>query len=82
MSQYFPDPYEHSAGNVKVELDPSNYATKANVKGAAGFDISTLASKTDLASLKTNVDDNEYFYSLRTRFHKVIYVPNIFMLTP
>ena len=27
MSQYFPKPYSHFIGNVKVELDLSNYAT-------------------------------------------------------
>ena len=57
MSQYFPEPYEHSGGNVKVELYLSNYATKTDLKGATGIDTSTLASKTDLASLKTKVDD-------------------------
>ena len=36
----------------------SNYATKANLKGATGIDTSMLASKTDLASLKTKVDAN------------------------
>ena len=34
----------------------SNYATKANLKGATGIDTSMLALKTDLASLKTKVD--------------------------
>ena len=31
MSQYFPEPYEHSGGNVKVELDLSNYAKTAEL---------------------------------------------------
>ena len=57
MSQYFPEPYEHSGGNVKVELYLSNYATKTDLKEATGIDTFTLASKTDLASLKTKVDD-------------------------
>ena len=30
----------------------SNYATKANLKGATGIDTSMLALKTDLASLE------------------------------
>ena len=30
MSQYFPKSYEHYIGNAKVELDLSNYASKAD----------------------------------------------------
>ena len=30
MSQCFPEPYERFCGNVKVGLDLSNYATKAD----------------------------------------------------
>ena len=52
MSQYFPKPYECYSGNVKVELDLSNYATKAGLKGSTGVDTSSLASKRDLACLK------------------------------
>ena len=36
MSQYFPEPYEGSGGNVNVELDLFNQATKADPKGATG----------------------------------------------
>ena len=57
MSQYFPEPYERSNGNVKAELDLSNYATKADLKGATGIDTSTLPSKTNLTSLKTKADN-------------------------
>ena len=32
MSQYFPKPYNRFGGNVKAELDLSNYATKTDVK--------------------------------------------------
>ena len=42
---------------IKVELDLSNYATKTNLNGTTGIDTSTLASKKDLASLKTTVAD-------------------------
>ena len=31
MSQYFPPLYNNSSGNIKVELDLSNYATKDDV---------------------------------------------------
>ena len=42
--------------NVKVELDLSNYATKTDLKDAAGVDTSDFAKKTDLVNLKSNVD--------------------------
>ena len=32
MSQFFLEPYETFDRNVKVELDLSNYATKADLK--------------------------------------------------
>ena len=38
---------------MKVELDLSNYATKANWKATAGVDTSKFAKKVDL---KSNVD--------------------------
>ena len=46
-----------SGGNVKVELGLSNYATKTDLKGTTGIDTSTLVSKTNLAKLKTKVDN-------------------------
>ena len=55
MSKYFPKPKSLEA-NVKVELDLSNYATKADLKNAAGFNTSDFAKKTDLANLKSDVD--------------------------
>ena len=56
MSQYFPKPYRSLEGNVKVELDLSSYATKAELKNAAGVDTSKLPAKFDLVSLKAEVD--------------------------
>ena len=41
---------------MKVELDLSNYATKADLKNAIGIDTSKFAEKVDLANLKSNVD--------------------------
>ena len=38
--------------NVKVELDLSKYATKANLKNATGVDTPDFAKKTDLANSK------------------------------
>ena len=57
MRQYFPEPYERSGYNVKVELYLSNYATKGNLNGVTGIDTSKLASKTDLTSSKIKVDN-------------------------
>ena len=57
LSQNFPELYEHSSGNVKVELDLSNYATKADLTVVTGMDTFMLASKTDLATMKTKVGD-------------------------
>ena len=55
MSQYFP-PYNNSSGNIKAELDLSNYATKKDIKGITHIDASGFAFKTNLAALKTEVD--------------------------
>ena len=41
---------------MKVELDSSNYVTKANLKNAAGIDTLDFAKKPDLANLKSDVD--------------------------
>ena len=54
MSQYF-QPYRSSGGDIKVELDLSNYATKNDLKNVAHVNVSSFASKTNLASL-TDVD--------------------------
>ena len=55
MSEYFPKP-KSLGPNVKVELDLSNYATKADLKNATGVDTSDFAKKTDLANLKSDTD--------------------------
>ena len=55
MSNYFPS-YGSSSKNIKVELDLSNYATKDDVKNITHVDVSSYASKTNLAALKTEVD--------------------------
>ena len=55
MSEYIPEP-KSSGRSVKVELDLFNYATKADIKNAAGVDTSELAKKVDLANLNSNVD--------------------------
>ena len=55
MSTYYP-PYKRSTNNVKVELDLTNYATKTDLKNITHVDVSSFASKTNLAALKTEVD--------------------------
>ena len=55
MNQYLP-PYRSSKSNIKVELDLSNYATKTGIKSVTHVDVSSFASKTNLARLKTEVD--------------------------
>ena len=49
-------PYKSSSNNVKVELDLTNYATKKYLKNITHIDVSSFASKTNLAALKTEVD--------------------------
>ena len=53
-SLYFP-PYG-STNNIKVELDLANYATKDDVKNITHVDVSSYATKTNLAALKSEVD--------------------------
>ena len=51
---YYP-PYRSSLNNIKVELDLANYATKTDLKNITHVDVSSFASKTNLAALKTEV---------------------------
>ena len=53
-SQYF-SPYG-STNNIKVELYLANYATKDDVKNITHVDVSSYATKTNLAALKSEVD--------------------------
>ena len=56
MSQYFPKPYEPFGGNINAKAELSNYATKTDLKDISHVDASNFARKTNLASLKTEVD--------------------------
>ena len=56
MSQYFPKPYESFGGDINVKVDLSNYATKADIKNISHADTSSFALKTNLATIKTEVD--------------------------
>ena len=55
MREYLPKPKSIGA-NVKVQLDLSNYATKADFKNATRVHTSDFAKKIDLANLKYDVD--------------------------
>ena len=55
MSKYFP-PYRGHIADVKVRLDLTKYATKADLKNVAHVDTSNFALKTNLVSLKTEVE--------------------------
>ena len=56
MSQYLPKPYESFVGDINVKVDLSNYATKADLKNATGIDTTKLTGKSDLVSLKAEID--------------------------
>ena len=53
---YYP-PYKSSSNNIKVELDFTNYAAKTDLNNITHLDTSSFASKTNLAALKTEVDE-------------------------
>ena len=55
MGEYFPEP-KSSVGKLNVELDLSNYATKADLKNVTDVDTSDFVKKVDLANLKSNVN--------------------------
>ena len=53
---YFPEPYTHSKNKIVIEWVLFNYATKPDLKSAAGVDTLNFAKKVDLASLKSEID--------------------------
>ena len=53
---HFTDTYSHSKKKIKFELDLSNYATKSDLKSAAGTDTSKVAKQVYLANLISGVD--------------------------
>ena len=56
MSQYFLKPFRSFGGNINVKVDLSNYATKTDLKNVTHVDTSSFPLKTNLASLKTEID--------------------------
>ena len=74
MSQYFPKPFNsHFGDNLKVNIDLSNYATKTDIKNISHVDTSSFALKTNLASLKTEVDklDNDKLFPIPVDLSKL-----------
>ena len=56
MNEYFFSRSRMFRRDRKVKLDLSNYATKIDLKTVTHVDVSSFASKTNLAGLKTEVD--------------------------
>ena len=56
MSQYFPKPYKSFDENINVNVNLSKYATKTDLKNISHADTSSFALKSNLASLKTEVE--------------------------
>ena len=56
MSQYFPKPFRSFRKSINAKGGLSNYATKTDLKNIAHVDTSSFGLKTNLASIKTEVD--------------------------
>ena len=56
MSEYFHRRYKRFDGDISVKVDLSNYVTKNDFKNVSHVDVSSFALKSNLASLKTEVD--------------------------
>ena len=56
MSKYFPKSYGNFRRDINVKVDLSNYATKTDLKNVSHVDFISFALKSNLASLKTEVD--------------------------
>ena len=55
MDGYFPKP-PSDCENIKIKIDLSNYAAKADIKDITHVDTSNFALTTNLANIKTEVD--------------------------
>ena len=56
MSNYFLRHYKRFDGDISVKVDLFNYSTKTDLKNVSHVDVSSFALKSNLASLKTEVD--------------------------
>ena len=72
-SQYFPKPFRKFRGNISVNINLSNYATKSDIKNISHFDTSSFELKTNLVSLKADVDklDFDQFVSVPVDLSKL-----------
>ena len=53
---FLPESYSHSKNKIKLGLDLSNYTIKSDLKAATGLDTSEFAEKSNIASLKSDID--------------------------
>ena len=56
MCQYFSKPYIFFGGSINVKVHLSICTMQAVLKNATGIDTSRLAAKSDLVSLKADID--------------------------
>ena len=56
MSQYFYKPFRNFRRNINSKVDLSNYATTEDIKNISNVDTSSFGLRSNLASLKTEVD--------------------------
>ena len=56
MSQFFPKPYEPFGRDINVKVGLSNYATKTDIKSISHVDTLSFTLKSNLASVKTEVE--------------------------
>ena len=56
MGKYFTKSFRSFGRNINVKVDLSNYATKTDLKNVTHVDSSYFAIKTNLVSLKTEID--------------------------
>ena len=56
MSPYFPKPFRSFGRNINVKVYLSNYTAKTDLKNVTHVDTSNFGLKTNLASLRTEVD--------------------------
>ena len=82
MSQHFPKPYEPFGGDINVKVVLSNYATRADIKNISHVDTSSFAPKTNLATLRKEVDklDIDKLMPVPVDLSKLSYVVKIMLL--
>ena len=56
MSNYFRRSYKRFDGDISVKIDLSNYAIKTDLENVSHADVSSFVLKSNLGSLKTEVD--------------------------